>query len=309
MKFDDFKDKQRFTHAVVIPTLLKNGYIKKAEKLKWCGRFKSITICEDCKTAYFNGANSCKDRFCPICQKKRSLLWLAKLYPIFENLIKRGYYVNFVTLTVKDTKKLSTSLNLLNNAFRYIQNTDKTMRKQFNELYIGGIRALEIKTGKNSRLWHPHLHMLVVKNKKSNFKDDLAFLRPAWIKSLKMVGSTEEVPGNVDIQSLRIDNKFRKESLIKAICECFKYLTKSSWNNEVEDICEMIDTLTNVRSLNSWGNIKYYLAKQNAEAQIEKEMGMNNTELKHHVCKFCGCDRFEVIEGIYSSHLLVHDFE
>ena len=151
--------------------------------------------------------------------------------------------------------------------------------------------------------------MLVVKNTKSNFKDDLNFLRPAWIKSLQLCGSTADVPGNVDIQSLKINYKFKKESLIKAICECFKYLTKSSWINETEDICEMINNLDHVRAINSWGNIRYYLNKINAEAEIEKEMNMSNTELQKHVCKHCGCKDFITIDRIWSKNIILEDFE
>lgn len=309
MKYTDFQEKRRFAQKIVVPALIEHGYDQKAIRIAKCGFFKHVALCSTCKTAYFNGASTCKDRFCPVCQKKRSLLWLAKLYPIFDNLINKGYIVNFLTLTIKDTESLKEGLDLLLGAFRVMQHDDKTMSKQFNNLFIGGIRALEVKMGANSKLWHPHLHMLVVKNKKSK---DFETIKNMWEKALQVVSGKKEKLGSVDIRNISFttetgQKKFGRQALLQGICECFKYLTKSSW--QMENIPEMIETLAKVHSLSSWGNIRYYLAKQNAEREIEKEMDMTETELEHHVCKVCGDDAFIFISDANVQHMQLESFD
>lgn len=310
MKYIDFLNKKRYSRNVVIPQLKNLGYKKKAERLEDCGNYKNLAICTTCGRTHFNGATSCKDRFCPVCQKKRGLLWLLKIYPILENLIKKGFIINFVTLTVRDGKNLQERVNILNSSFRYMQHEDKYLRQEFNSLYIGGIRCLEVKLGKFSNLWHPHMHMLVVKRAKTDFREDREFLTSAWAKSLTQVTGIFTMPKDViiDIKAIsmkdRYGNKiFNKTAIFKACLETFKYLIKADFN---ECLCsELIKVLAKTKTINAWGNIRDLLGERNIDLQIEKELNMCETELSNKVCSLCGSDNFIYINkvGVYGEKI------
>ncbi len=311
MKYIDFLLKKRYSRNVVIPALKKLGFENKAQKLEECGNFKRLAVCKKCGCIHYNGANSCKDRFCPVCQKKRALLWILKVYPIFEDLISRGYIVNFITLTVPDGDNLKERLNILNNSFRYMLHENSKSRYSFNNIYLGGIRSLEVKKGRFSNLWHPHLHMLVVKKIKTDFREDRKLLTEAWANALTKTTGIYHSPQKViiDIKSLYLvdkitgQKKYSKFAILKACLEVFKYLVKSNFE---ELACkELIKTMSSIRGINPWGNVRYLLHDKNIELTIEHELDMSENELSDKVCAICGNDDFIQIKnvGVYGQKI------
>lgn len=283
--------------------------VKRVRRLKWCGTQLKIAHCTSCHTDYFNGAYYCKDRFCPVCQKNRALLWLSKCYGIISQLLTKSsnYHLDMVTFTIKDTESLKDGLNLLNKSFRYMMNGNKNVAKQFNDIFIGGLRALEVKRGENSKLWHPHFHCLVIKYGTGNNFD---FLRNAWEHSLNVVANKPGKLGSVDVKYLKSDTP---ESLGKSICEVIKYLTKTSFVNKdgvvdinLSDFKEMLDNLSGMRTLTPFGCLKHYLSQES----IEKDMDLSNSEMEDVCCKYCGCSDFAFIDGIASKYMYnLEDFE
>ena len=315
MKYLDFLSKKRYSRNVVIPMLKHLGYDKKADRLKECGNYKTLAVCKDCGRTHFEKANSCKDRFCPVCQKKRGLLWITKIYPVLELLINKGYIINFVTLTVPNSDNLKDRVNVLNDAFRYMQHEDKTLRREFNNLYIGGVRSLEVKKGAFSGLWHPHLHMLVCKRTKSDFREDRQFLGNAWAKAMSIVTGKEYGPKNLvfDIKSIYFEDMktgkkyYSKKAIFKACLEVFKYLIKSDFE---ELACkELIETMSNVRSITPWGNIRQLLHDNKIEQTIEKELDMKESELSNKVCSLCGGEEFIELKNVSAFGHKIYDLK
>lgn len=304
MKFVDFKEKKRFSDQYLIPALNDIGQTKKAKNLKCCGDFKDVAICEDCHTIYFDKAYYCRDRFCPVCNKARSLLWFSKLRGILPKILSHSkeYKLDLITFTIRDTDDLKDGINLIQKAFRYMMHDEKGIAKQFNSIIIGGLRALEVKRGKYSNKWHPHFHVLCIKKGKSN---NFEFLRTAWEHSLNVVADLPGKLGSVDV-------KYLEHNIDKGICETIKYLTKTSFEDKngnitinTSDLAEMIKVLPGVRSLTAFGCLRYYLS----EESIEEDMALSNQDQEARCCKYCGCSDFITIEKLYSRYMLFDDFE
>lgn len=96
--------------------------------------------------------NTCKDRLCGPCGAARAQRLVEAIVNAKPNAVMR-----FVTLTLKPSHAtLAAQLDRLYDSF------NKLRRRDFWGTYVeGGVAMVEVKIGKNSGLWHPHLHILV----------------------------------------------------------------------------------------------------------------------------------------------------
>ena len=287
--------KMRYAYNKVLPALHNTGYISKANKIADCGHYKELAVCQDCGETYLNGFNSCKDRFCPICEKKRSYLWLAKLSPILERYLKEKKKVNMLTLTIVDEPNLKSMLEILTKCWRILIHEDKTIRKEFNKRFIGGFRALEVKRGKNSGLWHCHYHCLVIKD---CFSEDFEWLKTSWQKAYKLV-TGKDVSLELRIESIKKNAK----GYLGGILEVAKYVTKFDWSLE-NDVKELITSLANVRTTSTWGCLR----KDLTEKSIEEDMDLTLDETIKLVCRSCGNSSFDILEGMTGNNYSVSDY-
>ena len=287
--------KLRYSFNKVLPALYRNGYESKAKKIATCGHYKDLARCSTCGEIYLNGFNSCKDRFCPICEKKRSYLWLAKLSPIIDEYLKLGYVVNMFTLTIEGNQDLKKQLNILSQCWRVMTHEDKTIRKQFKQRFLGGFRALEVKRGSNKGLWHCHYHGLIIKDNRCK---DFEWLKSSWEKAYRVVTDR-----NISLQ-VRVDAIHKNhKGYIGAILEVAKYVTKFDWSFN-DDVKELITSLAGVRTTSTWGILRNRLS----EKSIEDDMDLTLDETVKLVCKTCGNDVFDVIEGVTGNNVNVSDY-
>lgn len=307
IKYQDFKKKRRFAYEQVVPALKRVGLHDKAKKILLCSDFYRVAVCTECKTAHFAGSISCKDKFCPVCQKKRSLLWLTKLLPICNTLLSHGSHLNMLTYTIRvtDGMSLKTALNILLDSFRYMTNGHKQSAKIYNELILGGVRSLEVKigedkeTGQLSGLWHPHFHILVCTHGKMGYKQMQKILYDLWNNALRTVTHSNEVHcGSVRISSIKAKND---QELLNSILEVVKYMTKFDWQGE--NVYELVTTLHKQRMQNTFGNFKYLLS----DAQIEHEMNKSYTEVVDTFCDVCGNHEFAEVDMFNTGNLQLFD--
>lgn len=274
-----------------------NIFYKYGEALAYCGNSKIVSVCQDCHTSYYNGAYMCKNRFCPVCQKQKSLILFSKVYPKILELMDKGYYVNVMTFTIKDTENLKLGINLLKTAYRNITHSSQKTREVYSNMFIGGIKSLEVKRGKNSNLWHPHFHALVIKDK---FSKDYECLNTLWNKEIRRLVNdsddtiyedkfyVDEKLGNVWISNLNTANSKTK---VKAVYECIKYITKYEVNDLVHDLKELVYGLKGIRSVDSWGVLR------GIEKDAE-EQELSPISVKDLVCKECGSFALTILDGI-----------
>lgn len=108
----------------------------------------SPSLCKARTRAHF-----CRNRWCLPCAKARAYLDELKLRELV-----RGKVLRRVTLTVKSYRgeKLITALGRLERAWDILRKDE-----WFRSKVTGGVKTLEVKRGKLSGNWHPHIHLLL----------------------------------------------------------------------------------------------------------------------------------------------------
>lgn len=175
-------------------------------------------------------SSSCRDRWCPMCagEKKRFVTEAVEIY------IKSLKAPRFLTLTLRNnTGDLQSQIEFLQECFRKIR-----YRAYWKKNVSGGIWFLQIKRGKNSGCWHPHLHMLL----DGNYMEQ-ARLSELW--ELVTYGSPI-----IDIR--------RVHDLESAAGEVARYVARPAAMAKMplEDRIEVIEALAGKRLCGTFGNAK-----------------------------------------------------
>ncbi len=220
------------------------------------------------------------------------MAWLAKLVPLLKEYVGRGYVVFMLNLTLKDQSDLERGLTALSDAWRYMTNGEKTSRAKFKQLNSGGVRSTEVKIGKRSGLWHPHIHAIVLYNLKRGgkvrqFEDYRDLWERAVRSALNCAADAPKLSG-VDIRAVK--DYTGENSLLSAVVETFKYIAKFDWIEIApERVNELVTKTKGKHFISAWG-VLYGLNKQ-----VEELLNRSTEEeLKQHVCTVCGCSEFEL---------------
>lgn len=122
-----------------------------AEQIMYCGTYIQF------KDDKLIGANFCRHRLCPLCQKRKSLRQYSKIQHIVDNLGGKYKFLHLV-LTVRNCEadQLTETINRLFKASRSLFN-DRTVKRAFK----GVLRCLEVSYNSKCKTFHPHLHCLV----------------------------------------------------------------------------------------------------------------------------------------------------
>lgn len=289
MRYNSFRKLHKANSELVIPAFKRAAdvcfnqveLLREAYKIADCGDAINTVRCNDCGTNHFKSFVRCKSKFCVLCQRVKSALWTAHLYSWLKQWLEQGNYVVFLNLTIKDTDLLKDGLNQLEGAWR--QMTGKKFRKAFLSKFPGGFRSIEIKTGKNSGQWHPHIHALVLKEK---FSKDTDFLHYVWPRCVAENGGYAE---NLKIMAFKRQPNEPDEEynlrLIKSVKEVCKYITKFDWEKETpERVGEIYSALKGKRQYAVWGALSY--VRQAVENDLSTK---SNKEVDDFICQKCGC--------------------
>ena len=215
---------------------------KLATKIGNCANFlifkRYLTVDE----VRLHAANFCKKHLlCPFCAMRRGAKYL-QVYKqrldvvLAENPKLRAF---MVTLTVKDGENLLERFTHLRKALKKYQeqrrNALKGQRQVEYAKALGGVMSIEIKRGKNSGLWHPHVHMIWLCESVPNASQ----LSKEWL----------ELTGDSYIVDVR---EFYGESVVDGFLEVFKYALKFS-DMELADNWEAFQTLKAKRLVDNFG--------------------------------------------------------
>jgi hypothetical protein len=156
----------------------------------------------------------CKHLLCPLCAIRRGSKALQAYLPRYKHLKAQEARLRpfLVTLTVKDGPDLAERFKHLHKAQRELW---KRTHRGYRQTAFLGIEAAvwsyEVKRGKGSGLWHPHLHMVAL----AEHSPDQVELRREW----------EEITGDSWSCDVRpID----EEDPASGFLEVFKYALKFS---------------------------------------------------------------------------------
>lgn len=174
--------------------------------------------------------DSCRDRWCPMCAGQKASYAREQV----ETYIKNLNSPRFLTLTLRNNESsLKHQVTFLQQSFSKLRT-----RAYWKKHVTGGVWFLEIKRGKNSRMWHPHLHILL----------DGEYMEQGRLSAL-----WEQVTfGSPIIDISKISD------IEKAAKYVSKYCSKPAMlkNYSSEDRCEIIEAMFRKRLCGTFGTAK-----------------------------------------------------
>ena len=165
-------------------------------------------------------AHFCKKHLvCPLCAIRRGAKALRSYLERFEYLKTQNprLQASLVTLTVQNGPDLLERLNHLQEGIKKANQRMRNARRRKSysgefKKFQGYVGSYEIKKGRNSGLWHPHVHMIVL------HEDNLC--RFALSKEWHQIMGDSFI---VDVSPLH-----NPDNPAKDFCEVFKYALKFS---------------------------------------------------------------------------------
>lgn len=222
-------------------------------------------------------ARFCRVRHCPVCQWRRSLMWVArflKALPAIQEAYPKHRWV-FLTLTVRNCQvtELRATLAAMNKAWKRM-----TERQQWPA--DGFARATEVTRGTDGTA-HPHFHCLLLVP--SGYFAGKNYMSQAewselWRESLRV-----EYTPIVHVKAVRArkpeaDDIGGTAAISSAIAETFKYAVKPSdligngGEKDAEWLIELTSQLHKTRAIALGGVLKQFLSEEEPEDLIgEKE--------------------------------------
>ena len=138
---------------------------KRRQRLETCGDYLVFRHYFTVDQVKLHGARLCMQHLlCPLCAIRRGSKHLKAYLDRFELIrMERPQLRPFlVTLTVKDGPDLGERFHHLHASQRELWKRKQRGRGSPLDGVAGAVWSYEVKRGKNSGEWHPHLHMVVL---------------------------------------------------------------------------------------------------------------------------------------------------
>lgn len=183
-----------------------------------CNTFLSFVADKTLEKQKLYKANSCKNRFCPVCawrKARKDALGLSLMMQYIKQQEKKEFI--FLTLTTPNvmSDELENEIKRYNNSFRKL-----IKRKKVGSVIKGYVRKLQITYNKKRDDYNPHFHVLIAVNK-SYFTDKRYYIsQQEWLDLWRDVTGISEIT-QVQVQKIRQNNN-------KELYEMAKYSGKDS---------------------------------------------------------------------------------
>lgn len=183
-----------------------------------CNTFLSFVADKTLEKQKLYKANSCKNRFCPVCawrKARKDALGLSLMMQYIKQQENKEFI--FLTLTTPNvmSDELENEIKRYNNSFRKL-----IKRKKVGSVIKGYVRKLEITYNKRRDDYNPHFHVLIAVNK-SYFTDKRYYIsQQEWLDLWRDVTGISEIT-QVQVQKIRQNNN-------KELYEMAKYSGKDS---------------------------------------------------------------------------------
>ena len=183
-----------------------------------CNTFLSFVADKTLEKQKLYKANSCKNRFCPVCawrKARKDALGLSLMMQYIKQQENKEFI--FLTLTTPNvmSDELENEIKHYNNSFRKL-----IKRKKVGSVIKGYVRKLEITYNKKRDDYNPHFHVLIAVNK-SYFTDKRYYIsQQEWLDLWRDVTGISEIT-QVQVQKIRQNNN-------KELYEMAKYSGKDS---------------------------------------------------------------------------------
>lgn len=198
-------------------------WLKRSEVMLGCGSTLQFAVSKDGLKRLIS-ALFCKDRMCPSCQKRRSLVVFHQVRDVCRSLQEEHKSTRYLllTLTVPNVKfeDLSNEIKSINKAWSRM-----TRRVQFKKAIWGWFKAIEVTYNGDTDTYHPHAHILLaVPNK--YFKGKYYISHERWLELWQECMKNPDIT-QVDIRAIKPNPKKKdSDDLSAAAAEVGKYATK-----------------------------------------------------------------------------------
>lgn len=209
-----------------------------ARKVSECGNYLVFRHYFTVDKVRLHGASLCKKHLlCPLCAIRRGAKALKAYSDRWEVLRsqKTALKPYLVTLTVKDGEDLAERFKHLYASQHQLWKRKHRGRGSALDCVEGAVWSYEVKRGKGSALWHPHLHMIALCESPPVHAD----LSSEW----------HSITGDSFIVDVR---PIREDDHISGFMEVFKYAVKFS-EQPPEDTVHAWETLQGKRLMGSAG--------------------------------------------------------
>jgi plasmid rolling circle replication initiator protein Rep len=208
----------------------------------------------------------CRVRHCPVCQWRRSLMWVARFHQAFPRIYADYPRMRYalLTLTVRNcpVADLRQTLKVMNSAWKRI-----TERKIWPA--VGFVRSLEVTKGQDGTA-HPHFHCLLALE--PGYFVGRRYLSTAkwaglWADALRVdyipVCDVRLVKPKLAAVGSEVSSSV---ALLSAISETVKYQVKpADMMADSEWFLTLVDQLRNSRAVALGGIFREYLADDDGE--------------------------------------------
>lgn len=168
-------------------------------------------------------AEFCRDRLCPMCQWRKSLVTFAQVSEIMDwvDAHHTGEFIPiFLTLTMKNVPsaeaELGSAITAILQSWSRMMNS-KHKRKPWR-VVAGWFRALEVTYNKDANTWHPHIHAVLLVPADYFTNPDEYIDHDAWVAEWRWALKADYDP-SVDVRTVKGDRAH-------AVAEVSKYAVK-----------------------------------------------------------------------------------
>lgn len=202
-----------------------------------------------------DSAHFCRDRLCPLCAWRKSLVTFAGLMKtsawVEEN--RPGLVPLFLTLTVRNCEgdQLGATLDRITKGFTALMH-DRTVKS----IVEGYFRSIEITYNADEDTWHPHIHAILMVDEASYFdkNKDKYLNQTDWADLWQRAAGLDYHP-IVDIRRLT-----SAKGKADAMAEAAKYATKAGeWlspdPDETDARVRILRKALKGRRLTTWGGV------------------------------------------------------
>jgi plasmid rolling circle replication initiator protein Rep len=198
-------------------------------------------------------AHFCRVRHCPICQWRRSLMWVARLHSALPKLLAQHPKARFIFLTLTQKNppiaELRITLRGMGKAW------ERLSQRRIFRIVLGWIRTTEVTRGKDGTA-HPHFHALLMVS--SNYFTKNYVSQQQWVEIWRVALRVDYDPV-VDVRVVK-NTLAQKDDLMPAIRETLKYSVKpADMLVDAEWFWDLTRQLHKLRFIASGGALKSVL--------------------------------------------------
>ena len=199
-------------------------WLARSERMFDCGSMLTF-VHNDAGERRLIRANFCKDRMCPACQKRRSLVVFHQVKNVCSAIAKDHptYKYLLLTLTVPNVgvEDLPSKISDMAKAWKRL-----TLRKEFKNATKGWFRTLEVTCNAERDDYHPHYHVLVCVP--PGFFSKYYIKQPRWLELWQQAMKDDSIT-QVDVRTIKPNPKKKgSDAISSAAAEVGKYATKPS---------------------------------------------------------------------------------